>query len=196
MRKKVDHLQVRAGVDGVLQSVGDGNETLQVGQRLGPGATLAKIVQPTRLKAEIRIAETQARDVQIGQKASIDTRNGVIPGHVTRVDPAVLNGTVTVDVALDGPLPRGARPDLSVDGRIQIDFLEDVLHVARPVHGQADSTIGLFKVQPDGDALRVSVRLGRTSVSIVEVLEGLEIGDEVVLSDMKQWDEYSRIRLR
>lgn len=196
MRDKVAALKVRAGIEGVLQSVGDGTVTLQVGQRVGPGATLAKIVQPTKLKAEIRIAETQARDVQIGQRASIDTRNGVIPGHVVRVDPAVLNGTVTVDVALDGELPRGARPDLSVDGTIELALLENVLHVGRPVNGQPEASIGLFRVRDTGDAERVTVKLGRTSVSTIEILEGLDVGDEVVLSDMSQWDEFSRIRLR
>lgn len=196
MRDKVAALKVRAGIEGVLQSVGDGTVTLQVGQRVGPGATLAKIVQPTKLKAEIKIAETQARDVQIGQKATIDTRNGFIPGHVTRVDPAVLNGTVTVDVALDGELPRGARPDLSVDGTIELALLENVLYVGRPVNGQPEATIGLFRVRDTGDAERVTVKLGRTSVSTIEILEGLDVGDVVVLSDMSQWDEFSRIKLR
>ena len=196
MRDKVAALKVRAGIEGVLQSVGDGTVTLQVGQRVGPGATLAKIVQPTKLKAEIKIAETQARDVQIGQRASIDTRNGVIPGHVVRVDPAVLNGTVTVDVALDGELPRGARPDLSVDGTIELALLENVLYVGRPVNGQPEATIGLFRVRDTGDAERVTVKLGRTSVSTIEILEGLDVGDVVVLSDMSQWDEFSRIKLR
>lgn len=195
-REKVAALRVRAGLEGVLQSVGDGRETLQVGQRMPPGATLAKIVQPTKLKAEIKIAETQARDVQIGQQAVIDTRNGLIKGVVTRVDPAVLNGTVSVDVKLEGALPRGARPDLSVDGTIELELLEDVLYVGRPVNGQPEATIGLFRVTPEGLAERVSVRLGRTSVNAVEILAGLEAGDEVVLSDMSQWDEFNRIRLR
>jgi HlyD family secretion protein len=195
-KTKVAALNVCAGLEGVLQSVGDGTVTLQVGQRLSPGATLAKIVQPTKLKAEVKIAETQARDVQIGQPASIDTRNGIIPGHVIRVDPAVLNGTRTVDVALDGPLPRGAVPDLSVDGTIELERLENVLYVGRPVHGQPEATIGLFKVEPNGIAERVTVKLGRTSVSTVEIVEGLGVGDKVVLSDMSQWDEYQRIQLR
>jgi HlyD family secretion protein len=194
-RRQVAALRVRAGVAGVLQQIGD-RETLQVGQRISPGATLAKIVQPTRLKAEIRIAETQARDVQIDQRALVDTRNGVIPGRVSRVDPAVINGTVTVDIVLEGELPRGARPDLSVDGTIELERLEDVLYVGRPVHGQGDATIGLFKVLSGGEAVRVPVKLGRSSVSTIEVLEGLEAGDTVVLSDMSQWDEYSRIKLR
>jgi HlyD family secretion protein len=194
-RRQVAALRVRAGVAGVLQQIGD-RETLQVGQRISPGATLAKIVQPTRLKAEIRIAETQARDVQIDQRALVDTRNGVIPGRVSRVDPAVINGTVTVDIVLEGELPRGARPDLSVDGTIELERLEDVLYVGRPVHGQGDATIGLFKVLSGGEAVRVPVKLGRSSVSTIEVLEGLEAGDTVVLSDMSQWDDYSRIKLR
>lgn len=195
-REKVAALKVRAGIEGVLQSVGDGTVNLQVGQRLAPGATLAKIVQPTKLKAEIKIAETQARDVQIGQKASIDTRNGVLGGHVTRVAPAVHNGTVTVDVALDDALPRGARPDLSVDGTIELERLENVLFVGRPVNGQPDATVGLFKVNGNGEANRISVKLGRSSVSTIEIVEGLEVGDLVVLSDMSQWEAFSRIKLR
>jgi HlyD family secretion protein len=194
-RRQVSALRVRAGVAGVLQQIGD-RETLQVGQRIGPGATLAKIVQPTRLKAEIRIAETQARDVQIGQRALVDTRNGVIAGRVSRVDPAVISGTVTVDIALEGALPRGARPDLSVDGTIELERLEDVLYVGRPVHGQGDATIGLFKVFSGGEAVRVPVKLGRNSVSTIEIVDGLDVGDVVVLSDMAQWDDYSRVKLR
>ena len=195
-RKQVAALKVRAGVEGVLQSVGDGREALQVGQRMGPGTTLAKIVQPTRLKAEVKIPETQARDVQIGQRAVIDTRNGLIDGVVTRVDPAVQNGTVTVDVKLGGALPRGARPDLSVDGTIELERLEDVLYVGRPFSAQPDAPIGLFRVNASGEADRVSVKLGRSSVSTIEVLEGLSTGDVVVLSDMSQWDAFSRIKLR
>jgi HlyD family secretion protein len=170
--------------------------TLQVGQRVSPSATLAKIVQPTKLKAEIKIPETQARDVLIGQKAEIDTRNGVIPGTVVRVDPAVVNGTVTVDIKLDGPLPRGARPDLSVDGTIELERLDDVLYVGRPVQGQTDSTIGLFRLVEDGHAaVRVPVKLGRSSVSTIEVIQGLEVGDQVILSDMSTWDTHDRVRL-
>jgi HlyD family secretion protein len=188
-------LQVLAGIDGVLQQIGD-TQTLQVGQRISPSATLAKIVQPTRLKAEIRIAETQARDVLIGQLAAIDTRNGIIPGRVVRVDPAVINGTVTVDVKLEGELPRGARPDLSVDGTIELERLDDALYVGRPVQGQPDSNISLFKVIEAGRAaVRVAVKLGRSSVSTIEVLEGLQVGDQVVLSDMSAWDGHERIRL-
>lgn len=192
---QVADLHVRAGIRGVLQQIGD-RERLQIGERIAVGATLAKVVRPDQLKAEIKIAETQARDVRIGQRASIDTRNGLIPGRVSRVDPAVANGTVTVDVSLEGGLPRGARPDLSVDGTIELERLTDVLYVGRPVHGQSDATLGMFKVQANGEAARVPVKLGRSSVSTIEVLEGLAAGDEIVLSDMSQWDEYSRIKLR
>lgn len=194
-RRQVGSLQVRAGIRGVLQQIGDA-QALQVGQRIGPTSTLAKIVQPLNLKAEIKIAETQARDVQIGQRAEIDTRNGVIPGTVSRVDPSVIAGTVTVDVKIEGPLPRGARPDLSVDGMIELERLEDVLYTSRPVHGQADSTIGLFRIDRSGKmAERVQVGLGRASVSTIEITRGLDIGDEVILSDMSQWDEYDKLRL-
>ena len=194
-RQQVAALHVRAGIAGVLQQIGD-RETLQVGQRIDPKATLAKIVQPSRLKAEIKVFETQARDVQIGQLAHIDTRNGIVPGEVVRVDPAVQNGTVTVEIRLDGELPRGARPDLSVEGTIQLERLEDVLYVGKPVHGQSDSTISLFRLAPGSqDAERVRVKLGRSSVSTVEILEGLQPGDRVVLSDMSNWDAHERIRL-
>jgi HlyD family secretion protein len=194
-RRQWTGLHVLAGIDGVLQQIGD-TQTLQVGQRISPSATLAKIVQPTKLKAEIRIAETQARDILIGQIAAIDTRNGVIPGHVVRVDPSVLNGTVTVDVKLDGALPRGARPDLSVDGTIELERLDDALYVGRPVQGQPDSTIGLFKVIDGGSgAVRVQVKLGRSSVSTIEIIQGLELGDQVILSDMSAWDGHDRVKL-
>lgn len=193
-QKQVADLRLRAGISGVLQQIGD-IDRLQVGQRIAPGSTLAKVVRPRELKAEIKIAETQAKDVRIGQSAMIDTRNGLIAGRVSRVDPAVVNGTVAVDVVLEGELPRGARPDLSVDGTIELERLENVLHVGRPVHGQAEATIGLFRVQPDGHALRVPVQLGRSSVSTVEIVAGLDAGDEVILSDMSQWDEYDRIAL-
>jgi HlyD family secretion protein len=185
-------LKVRAGVDGVLQEV-----PLQVGQHIGPGTNLARVANPTRLKAELKINETQAKDIQIGQPASIDTRNGIIPGHVSRIDPAVQQGTVTVDVALDGALPRGARPDLSVDGTIELERLEDVLYVGRPAYGQEQSTVGLFKIEPGGKtAVQTKVELGRTSVSTVEVKSGLKEGDQVILSDMSQYDAYDRVRLR
>lgn len=193
--RQVEALRVRAGIDGVLQQIGD-TMTLQVGQRVTPSATLAKIVQPAKLKAEIKIAETQAKDVQIGQIAAIDTRNGIIPGRVVRVDPSVLNGTVTVDVKLEGDLPRGARPDLSVDGTIELERLDDVLYVGRPVQGQPESTVSVFKVINGGkEAVRVAVKLGRSSVSTIEVLEGLQSGDQVVLSDMSAWDNHERVKL-
>jgi HlyD family secretion protein len=194
-KRQVAALEVRAGIDGVLQQIGD-TQMLQVGQRITPSATLAKIVQPTRLKAEIKIAETQAKDVLIGQVALIDTRNGIINGHVVRVDPAVVNGTVTVDVKLDGELPRGARPDLSVDGTVELERLEDAIYVGRPVQGQPDSTIGLFKLVDGGaGAVRVQVKLGRTSVSTVEIIQGLQVGDHVILSDMSAWDGHDRVKL-
>jgi HlyD family secretion protein len=169
---------------------------LQVGQRVTQGTILAKVAQPEKLKAELKIAETQAKDILIGQKASIDTRNGIIPGHVIRIDPAVLNGTVTVDVALDGPLPKGARPDLTVDGTVELERLENVLYVGRPASGQEESTITLFKIEPDGtNAHRVKVKLGRSSVNTIEIVEGLSEGESVILSDMSQWDQFDHIRL-
>jgi HlyD family secretion protein len=194
-QQQVESLTVRAGVNGVLQRLGD-EQPLRIGQQLAAGASIARIADPTKLKAEIKIAETQAKDIQHGQRAVVDTRNGVIPGHVMRIDPAVVSGTVAVDVALDGDLPRGARPDLSVDGTITLERLDDVLYVGRPVNGQPESQISLFKIANGGrEALRIPVKLGRTSVSTVEVKEGLGIGDQVILSDMAQWDEYDRIRL-
>lgn len=191
-RSQVEALTVRAGIDGVLQSV-----PVEVGQSVVPGANLARVADPKRLKAEIKIAETQAKDIAIGQKASIDTRNGIVAGHVARIDPSVVNGTVTVDVYMDEPLPAGARPDLSVDGTITLENLKNVLYVGRPVHGQSDSTISLFKLVDDGsDAVRVNVKLGRTSVNTVEILQGLNVGDKVILSDMSQWDNVDRVQLR
>jgi HlyD family secretion protein len=194
-KRQLAALEVRAGIDGVLQQIGD-LQMLQVGQRITPSATLAKIVQPTKLKAEIKIAETQAKDVLIGLSASIDTRNGIISGRVVRVDPSVVNGTVTVDVKLEGDLPRGARPDLSVDGTIELERLADVLYVGRPVQAQAESVISLFKLVEGGRAaVRVPVKLGRTSVSTVEIIQGLEVGDQVVLSDMSAWDGHEKVKL-
>lgn len=190
-KNQVEALKVRAGINGVLQQM-----PMEVGQEVTPGTTLAKVAQPEKLKAELRIAETQAKDIEVGQKASIDTRNGVIEGEVMRVDPAVLEGTVTVDVALTGELPKGARPDLSVDGTIEIERLENVLYVGRPAYGQANSTIGLFKLLEDGEtAVRVQVRLGKSSVNTIELREGLLEGDQVILSDTSAWDAYDRIRL-
>jgi HlyD family secretion protein len=195
-RAQLAALKVRAGVEGVLQQIGD-TLPLQVGQRVNPSATLAKVVEPARLKAVLKIAETQVNDVQLGQKAEIDTRNGIVPGHVTRIDPAAQNGTVSVDVTLDGPPPRGARPDLNVDGVIELERLESVLYVGRPVQGQAGSTVSLFKVVDDGKAAcRMSVRLGRSSVTVVEVVDGLQPGDQVILSDMAAWDAHERLRLQ
>ena len=190
-RSQLNSLRVRAGAEGVLQEL-----SVEVGQRVTAGTILAKVVQPTRLKAQIKVPETQAKDVQIGQVASIDTHNGIVPGRVERIDPAVQNGTVTVDVALEGALPQGARPDLSVDGTIEIERLPDVLYVGRPVHGQPDSTVGLFKLTESGkEAVRVPVKLGRSSVSTIEVVEGLKVGDQVILSDMSAWDGFDRIKL-
>ncbi len=169
---------------------------LEVGEQVAPGTILAKVAQPENLKAELRIAETQAKDVQIGQKASIDTRNGVIAGVVSRIDPAVREGTVLVDVRLTGDLPQGARPDLSVDGTIELERLDDVLYVGRPAFGQPESLVGLFKLTADGkEAERTQVRLGRSSVNTIEIVEGLSVGDRVILSDMSNWDAYDRVRL-
>lgn len=194
-RQRAEALKVCAGIDGVLQKLGDATP-LQVGQQLLAGANVARVADPRRLKAEIKIYETQAKDIQFDQIASIDTRNGVVMGHVIRIDPAVENGTVTVDVALDGPLPKGARPDLSVEGTIELERLENVLHVGKPVHGNPDTTVGLFKLTSNGkEAVRVPVKLGRSSVSTIEILEGLDRGDQVILSDMSQWDAHDRIRL-
>jgi HlyD family secretion protein len=190
-RSQRDALRVRAGMTGVLQLV-----SVEVGQRVAPGANLARVAQPARLKAVVRVPETQAKDVALGQKATIDTRNGVIAGHVMRVDPAVQNGTVAVDLALDGALPSGARPDLSVDGTIELERLADVLYVGRPAQGQSDGTIGLFRLEPGTKlAQRVSVHLGRASVSTIEIVQGLKEGDQVILSDTSAWDNSDRIRL-
>jgi len=191
-REQVDKLRVRAGMHGVLEQV-----PVEVGQQVAPGTNLARVADPTRLKAELRIAETQARDLTIGQVAAVDTRNGIIPGKVVRIDPAAQNGTVTVDVQLEGPLPRGARPDLSVDGTVELERLDNVLFVGRPAFGQEQSTVGLFKLDPaTGEASRVQVQLGRSSVNTIEVMSGLADGDQVVLSDMSAWDQFDRIRLR
>jgi multidrug efflux pump subunit AcrA (membrane-fusion protein) len=168
-----------------------------VGEHVDPGTTLAKVVQPDQLKASLKIAETQARDIQIGQPSEIDTHNGVIPGKVTRIDPAVQNGTVTVDVELIGALPLGARPDLSVDGTIDLDRMTDVLFVGRPAFGNENSTISLFRVLPDGrTATRVQVKVGRASVNSIQVLDGLHAGDTVILSDMSRWESYDSVRLQ
>jgi HlyD family secretion protein len=189
-QRQVDELHVRAGVAGVLQIV-----PVDVGQQVAPGTNLARVADPSHLKAELKIAETQAKDVQIGQFASIDTRDGLVDGHVVRIDPSVQNGTVTVDVAMDGPLPKAARPDLSVDGRVELMRLKDVLYVGRPAFGQDQSAVGLFKLQDNG-AVRTQVKLGRSSVNTVEILSGLNVGEQVVLSDMSAWDAFDRIRLQ
>ena len=191
-RRQRDELKVRAGIAGVLQVV-----PVEVGQQVAPGTNLARVANPGRLKAEIKIAETQAKDIQIGQRAQVDTRNGVVDGQVTRIDPSVQNGTRTVDVSLTGSLPKGAVPDLSVDGTIELERLNDVLYVGRPAFGQEQSVVGLFRVSPDGvNAERVQVKLGRNSVNTVEVLSGLKVGEQVILSDMSAYDSYDRIRLR
>jgi HlyD family secretion protein len=191
-RSQLDALHLRAGLNGVLQVV-----PVEVGQEVTPGTNLARVADPKRLKAEIKIPETQAKDVTIGQPASVDTRNGIVKGLVSRVDPSVQNGTVTVDIQFADPLPLGSRPDLSVDGTIELENLKDVLYVGRPVHGQADSTIGLFKLVDDGaEAVRTNVQLGKSSVNTVVILKGLNVGDKVILSDMSAMDAYDRIRLR
>ena len=191
-KTQVDQLRVRAGMHGVLQLL-----PVEVGQRVTAGTNLARVSDPTRLKAEIKIAETQAKDVAVGQQAEVDTHNGVIPGHVIRIDPSAVNGTVAVDVKLDGPLPLGAVPDLSVDGTITLERLTNVLYVGRPAFGQPNSTITLFKYEPgEKYADRIQVKLGRTSVNTVEILDGLKVGDEVILSDMSRWDGADRIRLQ
>lgn len=190
-QRQLDALSVRAGIDGVLVDLPH-----QVGEHVAPGTTLAKVVQPDQLKASLKIAETQARDIQIGQPAQIDTHNGIISGKVMRIDPAVQNGTVTVDVVLEGELPQGARPDLSVDGTIDLERLGNVLYVGRPAFGNESSTITLFRVSPDGKtAVRVPVKVGRASVNAIQVLDGLQEGDTVILSDMSRWDSTDRIRL-
>jgi HlyD family secretion protein len=196
-RQQVDQLQVRAGALGVLQQLGATALTpIEVGQRVPAGTILAKIAQPSKLKAELKIAETQAKDILIGQIAEIDTRNGVVAGKVSRIDPAVQNGTVTVDVRLEGKLPDGARPDLSVDGTVELERLNDVVYVGRPVFGQPNSTITLFRLEPDNrEATRVQVKLGRSSVNTIEVVEGLKVGEQVILSDMSAQDAHNRIRL-
>jgi HlyD family secretion protein len=190
-QEQLDALKVRAGIDGVLVDL-----PLQVGQHVLPGVMLAKVVEPNHLMASLKVAETQARDVQIGEPASIDTHNGVIAGTVMRVDPGVQNGTVTVDVKLTGELPKGARPDLSVDGTIDLERMDNVLYVGRPAFGQENSTISLFKLDPDGQgALRVPVQVGRASVNSIQVIEGLHEGETVILSDMSRWDKTDRVRL-
>jgi len=190
-QRQVDELHVRAGFAGVLQVV-----PVEVGQQVAPGTNLARVADPSRLKAELKIAETRAKDITIGLPATIDTRNGVASGRVVRIDPSVQNGTVTVDVVMEGPLPKGSRPDLSVDGTVQLERLADVIKVGRPAFGQEQTAVSLFKLQANGEATRVQVKLGRTSVNEVEIVSGLNPGDQVVLSDMSAWDAFDRIRLQ
>src|SRR5256884_2813216 len=188
---QVEALHVRAGMSGVLQQL-----PVQIGQRVKVGDNLARVADPTKLKAQVKIAETQAKDIQIGQKAVIDTRNGTANGHVTRVDPAVEQGTVNVEVAFDEPLPKGARPDLSVDGTIQLERLDNVVYVGRPAFGQENNTVGMFKlINGTSEALRTPVKLGKSSVNTIEILSGLQPGDQVILSDTSAWDAHERIRL-
>jgi len=188
---QVEALHVKAGMNGVLQQL-----PVDVGQRVKIGDNLARVADPTKLKAEIKIAETQAKDIQIGEKTTIDTRNGVVTGHVTRVDPAVEQGTVKVDAQIDGELPRGARPDLTIDGTIELERLDDVIYVGRPAFGQENNTVGIFKlVSGSSEAVRTPVKLGRSSVNSIEIINGLQPGDQVILSDTSAWDAHERIRL-
>ena len=189
-RRQLDDLKVKAGMEGVLQLV-----PVERGAQVGPGTNLARVADPTNLKAELRIAETQTKDIRIGQIAEVDTRNGVVKGKVARIDPASAGGTVGVDIILEGALPSGARPDLSVDGTIQLERLDNVIYVGRPAFGQENSTVGLFKLTPDGEAVRTNVKLGRSSVSQIEILDGLQPGDQVILSDMSAQDSFDRIRI-
>jgi HlyD family secretion protein len=190
-RSQLEALKVKAGIKGVLQLI-----AVEVGQRVAPGTNLARVAQPEKLKAVVRVAETQVKDVAVGQPAIVDTRTGVIPGKVIRIDPASQNATVAVDIALEGALPKGARPDLTVDGTIELEHLPDVLKMGRPAQGQAESLISLFRLVPGtSEAVRVKVKLGRNSVTEVEVMEGLQAGDRVVLSDTSAWDAFDRIRL-
>ena len=188
--RQLDDLKVRAGMTGVLQQV-----PVEVGQAVGPNINLARVANPTLLKAELRIAETQTKDITIGQAAEVDTRNGVVIGRVSRIDPAATNGTVGVDITLEGQLPPGARPDLSVDGTIRLEKLDNVIHVGRPAFGQEESTVTLFKLMPNGEAHRTTVKLGRSSVNTIEIKEGLQPGDQVILSDMSQYDQFDRVRI-
>jgi len=188
---QVEGLHVKAGMSGVLQAL-----PVQVGQRVKPGDNLARVADPSKLKAQIKIAETQAKDIQPNQQATIDTRNGVVKGHVKRIDPAVEQGTVTVDVAFDEELPKGARPDLSVDGTIELERLDNVVFVGRPAFGHENNTVGMFKLVPgSNDAVRAPVKLGKSSVNTIEILSGLNPGDQVILSDTSAWDSHERIRL-
>ena len=190
-RHQLDDLKVKAGMSGTLTAL-----PVERGQQVGPGTNLARVANPSNLKAELRIAETQTKDIHIGQYAEVDTRNGVVKGHVSRIDPSATGGTVGVDVIMDGPLPAGARPDLSVDGTIQLEKLTNIIYVGRPAFGQEQSTVTIFKVQPNGEAIATKVKLGRASVNTIEVIEGLNPGDQVILSDMSQFDAFDRVQLK
>jgi HlyD family secretion protein len=191
-KRQQSDLTVRAGLHGILQLV-----PVDVGQQLATGANLARVANPEKLKAEIKIAETQAKDIQLGQRADVDTRNGIVKGRVFRIDPSVQNGTRTVDVSLEGELPPGAVPDLSVDGTIELERLDDVVFMGRPAFGQDQSTVGIFKIDPaTNEATRVQVKLGRSSVNAIEVQSGLQPGDKVILSDMSAWENFDRVQLR
>jgi HlyD family secretion protein len=195
-KRQVDQLKVRAGFDGMLQQLPSPLQPVEEGQKVTAGTALGKVAVPTHLKAELKIAETQVKDIAIGQPAVVDTRNGVIDGKVSRIDPSIINGTVTVDVRLTGALPPSARPDLSVDGTITLEKLEDVVYVGRPVFGQENSTVQLFRIEPEGKyANKVKVTFGRSSVNNIEIKDGLKVGDRVILSDMSQYDAYDRIHL-
>src|SRR5262245_61916829 len=190
-QRRLGDLKVKAGMSGTLTAV-----PVERGQQVSPGTNLARVANPTNLKAELRIAETQTKDIRIGQYAEVDTRNGIVKGHVSRMDPSSTGGTVGVDVIMDGPLPAGARPDLSVDGTIQLEKLTNIIFVGRPAFGQENSTVTIFKVQQNGEALASKVKLGRASVNTIEVLEGLTPGDQVILSDMSQYDAFDRVQLK
>ena len=190
-RRELGDLKVKAGMNGILQLV-----PVEVGQQVNPGTNLARVANPTNLKAELRIAETQTKDIRIGQYAEVDTRNGKVKGRVSRIDPAAQGGTVGVDVIMEGALPPGARPDLSVDGEIQLERLDNIIYVGRPAFGQENSTVTIFKVGADGEAIATKVKLGRASVNTIEVVEGLQPGDQVILSDMSQFDSFDRVQLK
>jgi HlyD family secretion protein len=196
-KNRVRSMRVVAGESGVLLNLGSGGANLELGQWVNPGMELARVAQPGRLKAVLRVPETQARDIALGQKASIDTRNGIVAGHVMRIDPGSQQGTVVVEIAIDGELPRGARADMSVDGTIEIERLPNVMYVGRPAYGSPESTVGIFKISDNGgEASRVNVKLGRASVNTIEVLAGLAVGDSVIISDMSNWDSQPRVRLK
>ena len=190
-QRELGDLKVKAGMSGTLQSV-----PVERGQQVGPGINLARVANPSNLKAELRIAETQTKDIRIGQYAEVDTRNGIVKGRVSRIDPSSVGGTVGVDVIMEGPLPAGSRPDLSVDGTIQLERLDNIIYVGRPAFGQENSTVTIFKVQPNGEAIATKVKLGRASVNTIEVIEGLSPGDQVILSDMSQFDSFDRVQLK